>query len=208
MKENIGFCVSAHRYHGQVLISFHETKQSAVAALATTIDCDALCVIPGKVVYASNGNVRYWEAFGWRHRSSPNDTKSVYRFGYSLPVRRGDPKGMHAFAGYFNLALTQGEFEDYQYKRSEVHTALTALDVPSEHQVPWYEAPEVADGLIERLRLAVNADAGTQFLAYYPHSGNHRNYPQIDLDGQVYRYNAVNGGFIDFAPESYPPDKN
>lgn len=55
-----GYAVSAQRYHGVTLKSFHETAAQAQGALRRTVDADPLQVVPAQICYAANGNVRYW----------------------------------------------------------------------------------------------------------------------------------------------------
>jgi hypothetical protein len=54
------FVVAAKRNSGLALKSFHENICLANKAMLNTIDIDALQVIPAKIQFAKNGNVRLW----------------------------------------------------------------------------------------------------------------------------------------------------
>jgi hypothetical protein len=54
------FVVAAKRNGGLALKSFHENMCLANKAMMNTIDVDALQVIPAKIQFAKNGNVRLW----------------------------------------------------------------------------------------------------------------------------------------------------
>ena len=54
------FVVAAKRNSGFTLKSFHQNMCLANKAMLSTIDVDALQVIPAKIQFAKNGNVRLW----------------------------------------------------------------------------------------------------------------------------------------------------
>ncbi len=54
------FVVAVKRNSGLTLRSFHENICLANKAMLNTIDIDALQVIPAKIQFAENGNVRLW----------------------------------------------------------------------------------------------------------------------------------------------------
>ena len=56
------FVVAAKRYHGLTLKSYHETLFMARETIIKSIDADALQVVPAKIQFAKNGNVRLWHS--------------------------------------------------------------------------------------------------------------------------------------------------
>ncbi len=59
---DIGFAVVAKRRGNWCMRSFHVSETSAATTLRMTVDSDPLQVIPAKVIFAENGNVRLWSS--------------------------------------------------------------------------------------------------------------------------------------------------
>lgn len=59
-----GFVVLATRNEHRFFRSFHRTEDLAQIAMRKTIDADALSVSAANVVFATNGNLRYWDTIG------------------------------------------------------------------------------------------------------------------------------------------------
>ncbi|CAE6795334.1 hypothetical protein R70006_05046 [Paraburkholderia domus] len=59
-----GFVVAAARLGDLHLCSFHPTQAEAEGAMNVSTDSRALSVVPAKVRFAENGNIRYWRSIG------------------------------------------------------------------------------------------------------------------------------------------------
>lgn len=59
-KSKTGFAVVANRRGDLHMQSFHTTEVSATTALSRIVDTDPVHVIPAKVNFAENGNIRLW----------------------------------------------------------------------------------------------------------------------------------------------------
>lgn len=99
------------------------------------------------------------------------------------------------------LEMTQSEFEDYQFLKTQIHDALPGLGIPQDEDVSWYENPPVTKSFSKKLLDAICAGKNAQLIGYYPHSHQHRTYKDIVVDGVGYKYMAFQEGLmIKFAP--------
>jgi|JI10StandDraft_1071094.scaffolds.fasta_scaffold1111102_2 hypothetical protein len=97
------------------------------------------------------------------------------------------------------LNLTQAQFEDYQFMRATLHTAIegAGLDLAN---VCWYENPPCDAATIESIRHAIGASSSAQFIAYYPHSYQYQHYLEVCVDGNRLLYKSFSQGeFVKFA---------